>query len=68
VIPFNLPWWLWLILSLGLGWIAAEISDTNWGAGSGRFVANAGRLLFIIAAVLCGMAGVALLVREFWFG
>ena len=61
MIPFDFPWWLWILLSLGFGWIAAVMSDTNWGGGSGQFIANALRLIFVLVCVLCAIAGVVLL-------
>ena len=48
MIPYDLPWWIWLILSVGLGWIASVMSDTDWGAGTGKHIANGARLIFVI--------------------
>jgi len=63
VIPFDFPWWLWLILSLGFGWIASVITNTDWGEGSGKFIANALRLILVVLAVACGILGVAFLIQ-----
>ena len=62
MIPFNFSWWVWALMSLGFGWIAAVMSDTDWGGGSGQFIANALRLILVLACVLCGIAAVVLLI------
>lgn len=62
MIPFDLSWWVWALLSLGFAWVASILSDSAWGTGSGKFVVNALRLVFVIVCVLCGIAAIFVLI------
>lgn len=66
MIPFDFAWWVWFLIALVLGWLASVVSDTDWGGGPTGWLAGAARLLLIIVAVLCGIAGIAILVGDYW--
>jgi len=62
VIPFDFPWWVWLLLCLGFGWIAAVMTDTDWGGGASKFAANTLRLIFVIACILSGIIALVIFI------
>ena len=62
MIPFDFPWWVWLSMCVGFGWVAWVVSDTHWGEGGGQFIANVFRLLCVIACTLCGIIAVVTLL------
>jgi len=62
--PSDLPWWGWLLCSLGAGvisWIAIEVSESKNGclAALAAFVSG-------LIAVITGVMGVILFVKWVW--
>jgi len=68
--PSDLPWWGWLLCSLGTGLVAFHASalseDSSSKGGFGYATGIAVGLILGLISLLCGIIGIVRLVKWIW--